>query len=184
METIATIPRHTCGAWLIGRAMDIRPPQILFGTGYNGDLYSLNAKTGKPNPGFGAEGVVNLKTPEIVKGYPNLLYGITSAPFVYKNLVITGSRIGDETGSKGPAGDVRAWDVRTGKLVWTFHTVPRPGEMGHEAWLGDDWKNIAGVNVWSFFAVDSSRGILYMPLGSANNDCYGMDLGDCFELIR
>jgi len=151
------------------------PPQILFGTGYNGELYSLNAKTGKPNPGFGNEGIVNLKTPEIMNGYPNLLYGLTSAPFIFKNLVITGSRVGDETGAKGPAGDVRAWDVRTGKLVWTFHTVPRPGEMGHETWLGDSWKQMSSANVWTFFAADTERGILYMPLGSVNNDYYGFD---------
>jgi quinoprotein glucose dehydrogenase len=151
------------------------PPQILFGNGYDGELYSLNAKTGKPNPGFGNEGVANLRTSEVMNGFPHLLYGISSAPFVYQNLVITGSRVGDETGSRGPAGDVRAWDLRTGRLVWTFHTVPRPGEMGHESWLGDSWKNVAGANTWSFFSADPVRGILYMPLGSVNNDYYGFD---------
>ena len=150
------------------------PSQILFGTP-DGELYSINAKTGKPNPGFGNEGVVNLRTPEIMNGFPNIHYGMNSAPFVYKNLVITGAHVIDEVGSKGPAGDVRAWDLKTGKLVWTFHTVPRPGEMGHETWLGDSWKNMAGANVWTFFSVDAERGILYMPLGSVNNDYYGTD---------
>jgi quinoprotein glucose dehydrogenase len=150
------------------------PPEILFGT-EEGELYALNAKTGKPVPGFGNEGVVNLKTPEVMNGFPNMHLGISSAPFVIRNLVITGSHLVDETGSKGPAGDVRAWDIRTGKLVWTFHTVPRPGEVGHESWQGDDWKNVSGVNVWSFFGADEKRGILYLPLGSANNDFYGMD---------
>ena len=150
------------------------PPQIVFGTP-DGELYSINAKTGKPNPGFGNEGAVNLRTPEIMNGFPNIHYGLNSAPFVYKNLVFTGAHNIDETGSKGPAGDVRAWDLRTGKLVWTFHTVPRPGEMGHEAWLGDDWKKMSGANVWTFFSVDAERGILYMPLGSVNNDYYGGD---------
>ena len=150
------------------------PPQILFGT-QDGELYSVNAKTGKLNPGFGNEGVVNLRTPEIMNGFPNVHYGMTSAPFVYKNLVFTGAHNIDETGSKGPAGDVRAWDLRTGKLVWTFHTVPRPGEVGHESWSGDSWKNVSGANVWTFFTVDASRGILYMPLGSVNNDFYGSD---------
>lgn len=157
--------------WTGGRQT---PPQILFGT-EDGELYSLNAKTGQPNPGFGNEGVVNLKTPEIMNGFPNFQYGMTSAPFVYKNLVFTGAHVVDETGSKGPAGDVRAWDLHTGKLVWTFHTVPRPGEMGHETWLGDAWKKMSGANVWSFFSTDSDRGILYMPLGSVNNDYYGFD---------
>ncbi len=150
------------------------PPQIVFGTP-DGELYSINAKTGKPNPGFGNEGVVNLRTPEIMNGFPNIHYGLNSAPFVYKNLVFTGAHNIDETGSKGPAGDVRAWDLRTGKLVWTFHTVPRPGEMGHETWLGDSWKKVSGANVWTFFSVDAERGILYMPLGSVNNDYYGTD---------
>jgi quinoprotein glucose dehydrogenase len=149
-------------------------PQILFGT-EDGELYSINAKTGKPNPGFGNEGVVNLKTAEIMNGFMNFQYGMTSAPFVYKNLVFTGAHVVDETGSKGPAGDVRAWDVHTGKLAWTFHTVPRPGEMGHETWLGDYWQKMSGANVWSFFSVDADRGILYMPLGSVNNDYYGTD---------
>ncbi|PYS45577.1 MAG: pyrroloquinoline quinone-dependent dehydrogenase, partial [Acidobacteria bacterium] len=149
-------------------------PQILFGT-EDGELYSLNAKTGKPNPDFGNEGIVNLKTPEIMNGFTNFQYGITSAPFIYKNLVITGAHVVDETGSKGPAGDVRAWDLRSGKLVWTFHTVPRPGEMGHETWLGDAWKKMSGANVWSFFSADAARGIIYLPLGSVNNDYYGVD---------
>ncbi len=150
------------------------PPQIVFGTP-DGELYSINAKTGKPNPGFGNEGVVNLRTPEIMNGFPNIHYGLNSAPFVYKNLVFTGAHNIDNTGPKGPAGDVRAWDLRTGKLVWTFHTVPRPGEMGHETWLGDSWKRMSGANVWTFFSVDAERGILYMPLGSVNNDYYGGD---------
>ncbi len=150
------------------------PPQIVFGTP-DGELYSINAKTGKPNPGFGNEGVVNLRTPEIMNGFPNIHYGLNSAPFVYKNLVFTGSHNVDNTGTKAPAGDVRAWDLRTGKLVWTFHTVPRPGEMGHETWLGDSWKRMSGANVWTFFSVDAERGILYMPLGSVNNDFYGTD---------
>ena len=150
------------------------PPQIVFGT-EEGDLYSLNAKTGKLNPGFGNEGIVNLKTPEVMNGFMNLHHGITSAPAVYKNLVFTGSHIVDQTGVKGPAGDVRAWDLRTGKLVWTFHTVPRPGEVGNDSWPGDTWKNVSGANVWSFFTLDARRGILYMPLGSVNNDFYGVD---------
>jgi quinoprotein glucose dehydrogenase len=150
------------------------PPEILFAT-EEAELIALNAKTGRPIPGFGREGIVNFKTPEVMNGFPNLHMGISSAPFVVGNLVITGSHIVDETGSKGPAGDVRAWDVRTGKLVWTFHSVPRPGETGHETWQGDQWKNQSGVNVWTFFTADMDRGILYMPFGSANNDYYGVD---------
>ena len=152
----------------------LTPPQIVFGT-EEGHLISLNAKTGKPNPGFGREGIVNLKTPEVMKGFPNMHVGITSAPLVYKNLVFTGGHNPDVPGKKGPAGDVRAWDLRTGKLVWTFHTVPRPGETGNETWLNDSWVDVSGANVWSFFTLDEKRGILYLPIGSAQNDFYGMD---------
>ena len=150
------------------------PPQILFGTDL-GQLYSLNAKTGKPNPGFGNEGIVNLKTSEVMNGFPNSTYGISSAPAVYKNLVFTGGGPYDSRETRGPAGDVRAWDLRTGKLVWTFHTVPKPGEVGHDSWQGETWKGITGVNVWSFFSLDAKRGVLYMPIGSANFDYYGAD---------
>ena len=148
--------------------------EIFFAT-EEGELIALDAKTGKLVRGFGNEGVVNLKTPEVMNGFPTLHMGVSSAPFIYKDLVITGSHIVDETGSKGPAGDVRAWDVHTGRLVWTFHSVPRPGETGHETWRGDQWKNQSGVNVWTFFTADVERGILYMPFGSANNDYYGVD---------
>ena len=149
-------------------------PQIVFGT-EEGELISLNSKTGKPNPGFGNEGIVNLKTPDVMRGFDNMHYGISSGVSVYKNLVFTGVHNADETGSKGPAGDVRAWDLRTGKLVWTFHTVPHPGEVGNETWPGDSWKNVSGANTWTFFTLDEKRGILYMPLGSAQNDYYGTD---------
>lgn len=151
----------------------LTPPQIVFGTD-EGQLISLNAKTGRLNPGFGNEGIVDLKTPEVMNGRPKTnYYGLTSGPLIFKNMVFTGSHINDGDPLKGPAGDVRAWDVRTGKLIWTFHTVPRPGEVGNETWEGDTWKDIAGVNVWSFMALDAQRGILYMPLGSANSDYYG-----------
>jgi quinoprotein glucose dehydrogenase len=156
------------------RGDKLTPPQIVFGT-EDGELYSLNAKTGKPNPGFGNEGVVNLKTPDVMNGFPNMHYGISSGVTVFKNLVFTGTHNADEAGSKGPSGDVRAWDLRTGQLVWTFHTVPRPGEVGNESWPGDSWKNVSGANVWSFFTLDEKRGILYMPLGSVQNDYYGVD---------
>lgn len=149
-------------------------PRILFGT-EDGDLYALDADTGKPVAEFGVDGIVNLKTPEIMKDFPHEHYGLSSAPFIYRDLVITGCHLVDEMGSRGPAGDVRAWDVRTGKLRWTFHTIPRPGEVGHEVWTGDTWKNQSGANVWTFFSVDTERGILYMPVGSTNNDFYGVD---------
>ena len=153
---------------------DVTSPQIVFGT-EEGELISLNAQTGIPNGRFGNDGYVDLKTPEVMNGFPDMHYGISSGVAVYKNLVFTGVHNADETGSKGPAGDVRAWDLRTGDLVWTFHTVPRPGEVGNETWLNDSWRNVSGANTWTFFTIDEERGILYMPLGSAHNDFYGTD---------
>jgi quinoprotein glucose dehydrogenase len=106
-------------------------------------------------------------------------YILPSPPLIYKNLIITGSGPGEGPGGKdggvGPAGDTRAWDARTGELVWTFHSVPRPGETGHDTWKGDSWKDRSGVNVWGYMTVDAQRGILYMPFGAPNNDRVGVD---------
>ena len=149
-------------------------PQIVFGT-EEGELISLNAATGIPGAHFGNDGYVNLKTEDVMNGFPNMHYGIGSGVAIYKHLVFTPVHNADETGSKGPAGDVRAWDLRTGELVWTFHTVPHPGEFGNDTWLDGSWERVSGANTWSFFTIDEERGILYMPLGSALNDFYGMD---------
>jgi quinoprotein glucose dehydrogenase len=148
------------------------PPQIVFGTS-DARLYSLNAKTGVPNDAFGEKGVVALDTPEILQGLPGRS-GLSSPPIVYRNLVITGGTT-QENPPRGPAGDVRAWDMHTGKLVWTFHSVPRAGAKYNDTWAGDSWKNRSGVNVWGFITVDASRGIVYMPFGAPSVDQYGGD---------
>ena len=148
------------------------PAQVTFGSS-DGKLYSLDAKTGKPNLAFGDNGVVNLNTDAIMHGLPGR-NALTSPPIVYKNLVITGGT-SQENPPHGPAGDVRAWDMRTGKLVWTFHSIPQPGEKYHDTWAGDSWKNRAGVNVWGFLTVDEKRGIVYMPFGAPSVDQYGGD---------
>ena len=148
------------------------PAQVFFGTD-TGKLYALNAKTGKLSPGFGNEGVVDMK-PGAMNGVARASFGLASPPIVYKNLIITGALV-QETPSIGAAGDTRAWDVRTGKLVWTFHSIPRPGEPGNETWEGDAWKNRSGANVWGFFSIDTQRGILYMPFGEPTTDYWGGD---------
>jgi len=148
------------------------PAQIVFGSS-DGKLYSLNARTGKPNTSFGDNGVVNLNTDAIMRGLPGR-NGLTSPPVVYKNLVIAGGTT-QENPPHGPAGDVRAWDMRTGKLVWTFHSVPQKGEKYNDTWAGDSWKNRSGVNVWGFLTVDEKRGIVYMPFGAPSVDQYGGD---------
>ena len=163
---------HPLAASNTGPAIRHTPPQIVFGSG-DGKLYSLDAKTGKPNNDFGDNGVVNLNTPEIMQGLPGR-NGLSSPPIVYKNLVITGGTT-QENPPHGPAGDVRAWDMRTGKLAWTFHSIPRAGEKYNDTWAGDSWKNRSGVNVWGFITVDAARGIVYMPFGAPSVDQYGGD---------
>jgi quinoprotein glucose dehydrogenase len=148
------------------------PAQIVFGSS-GGQLYSLDARTGVPNAAFGDKGIVNLNTPEILQGLPGR-DGLSSPPIVYKNLVITGGTT-QENPPKGPAGDVRAWDMHTGRLVWTFHSIPRAGEKFNDTWAGESWKNRSGVNVWGFLTVDVERGIVYMPFGAPSVDQYGGD---------
>lgn len=147
-------------------------PQVVFGSS-DGKLYSLDAKTGKPNLAFGDNGILNLNTPEIMHGMPGR-NAMTSPPLVYKHLVITGGTT-QENPPLGPAGDVRAWDMRTGKLVWTFRSIPQAGEKGNDTWAGDSWKNRSGVNVWTFLTLDEKRGIVYMPFGAPSVDQYGGD---------
>ena len=153
-------------------------PQIIFG-GTSGGMYSINASNGALNDAFGNHGVVNLKTPEVMQTGMDAGYSLLSSPSIYKDLIITGAGTGEgpggSNGGSGPAGDTRAWDARTGKLVWTFHTVPRPGEFGYDSWGGDSAKNRSGVNVWGYTSLDVERGILYMPLGAPNNDRVGTD---------
>jgi quinoprotein glucose dehydrogenase len=153
--------------------MDGAEPAIFFGT-RSGKLIALSAATGQPIANFGQSGSVDMKTPEVMNGQPRAPLGMSSPPLTYKNLVITGSRV-QETPMRGAAGDVRAWDARTGQLVWTFHTVPRPGELGHDTWEGDSWKNRSGVNVWTSLVLDDVRGIVYLPLGAPSFDRWGGD---------
>ncbi len=153
-------------------------PAIIFGSRH-GLLYSISAATGQLNQEFGDHGIVDLKTPAVMQTGMDKHYILPTPPTIYKNLVITGAGPGEGpgglNGGPGPAGDTRAWDARTGKLVWTFHSVPRPGETGHETWGGDSWKDRSGVNVWGYMTVDVARGILYMPFGAPNNDRVGID---------
>ena len=99
---------------------------------------------------------------------------LSSPPTMYKNLIITGGRT-QENPPRGPAGDVRAWDIRTGKLAWTFQSIPRAGEKFNDTWAGDSWKDRTGVNVWGVITVDVRRGIVYMPFGAPSVDQYGGD---------
>jgi quinoprotein glucose dehydrogenase len=158
-------------AWWPGTAKIA--PRLFFGT-IQGRLIALDARTGEPAAGFGGKGIVDLKTPEIMNGFPDAPYGFTAPPSIYRNVVILGSRV-QESPSKGAAGDVRGFDAVNGKLLWTFHSIPRPGEPGHETWDGDSWKQRSGVNVWNMMTVDEARGIAYLPFGAPTFDRYGGD---------
>jgi quinoprotein glucose dehydrogenase len=148
-------------------------PRIVFGT-RAGKLIALDAATGKLATEFGTGGIVDMKTPEVMNGNRAAPLGMSSPPTIYRNLIITGSRV-QETPVKGASGDVRAWDARTGKLVWTFHSIPQPGEFGHDSWEGDSWKGRSGNNVWTNVVVDDQRGIAYLPFGAPTFDRWGGD---------
>ncbi|TMA31842.1 MAG: pyrroloquinoline quinone-dependent dehydrogenase [Deltaproteobacteria bacterium] len=150
--------------------------RILSGT-VDGRLLALDAATGKPCADFGTGGAVDLRE-ELHGRWPqDASWGtvrITAPPVVFRDLVITGVAQQEFPG-RGPYGDVRAFDVRTGREAWRFHTVPRPGEAGHDTWAGDSWRDRMGVNVWPIMSVDVERGMVFLPIGSPAADFYGGD---------
>ena len=140
-------------------------------------LYALDAATGKPIPSFGDRGRVDLRENLGREPASANSISLTSPGVVYKDLIIVGGR-NPET-LPAPPGDVRAYDVRTGKLRWSFHTIPHPGEFGYDTWPKDAWKASGAANNWAGFALDAKRSIVYIPTGSAAFDFYGGDrLGD------
>jgi len=147
------------------------PPQILAGT-TDGVLVALDAKTGKLVPGFGNQGKVDLRAGVSADKYPNQPYHMNSPGVIYRNLIITGAQ-GMEDDPDGPAMDVRAWDLRTGKLAWTFHTIPHPGEPGYETWPKDNWINAGSPANWGAGTVDTERGLVFLPIGQPAAQYYG-----------
>jgi glucose dehydrogenase len=151
-------------------------PRVFTGSGPF--LLALDVTTGKPVPGFGDEGRVNLKT-GVLGDLKDGRYALESPPAVFGDVVITGCSNGEGSPTAGLYGDIRGWDAKSGKLLWTFHTVPRPGEAGYDSWPADSWKNRSGANTWGFFTLDVTRGIVYAPLGAPTSDFYGADrVGD------
>jgi len=140
------------------------------------NLYAIDARTGRPVPTFAHSGHIDLRE-DLGRDPPEQSVSLTSPPAIYQDLLITGSIVA-ETLPSSP-GHIRAYDVRTGKLRWIFHTIPQPGEFGYETWPKDAWKYIGGANDWAGMTLDPRRGIVYVPTGSAAFDFYGANrLGD------
>jgi quinoprotein glucose dehydrogenase len=134
-------------------------------------LRAIDARTGRSIPSFGNAGSVDLKQgldrdPKTIR-----LVQSTTPGRVFEDLLILGSATNQEYGSA--PGDIRAFDVRTGRLVWTFHTIPRPGEFGYATWPKDAWQRVGGANVWGEFSIDEQRAIVYAPTASAKYNFYG-----------
>ena len=146
------------------------PSRIFVGTS-QGTLIALNAKTGKPVPAFGKNGSVDLRS-GVSEKFPDAPYHISTPGIIYKNLLITGAQ-GKEDDPDGPAMDIRAWDIRTGKLAWTFHTIPHPGEAGYETWPKDNWITAGSPAAWGAATVDEERGLVFVPIGQPAAQYYG-----------
>jgi len=141
-------------------------------------LYALDARNGVPIPTFGDSGWVDLSAglgraapPDSARPAWDKFIVATSPGVVFEDLLIQGSRVSEGEGAA--PGHVRAYDIRTGRIRWTFHTIPQPGESGSETWPNDAWKTAGGANSWPGMTIDAKRAIVYVPTGSASPDFYG-----------
>jgi len=132
-------------------------------------LYALDATTGRPIAAFGDGGRVDMR--DGLRPGEKLMVSLGTPGIVYKDLLIIGSRTAESLPT--PPGDVRAYDVRTGALRWTFHTIPRPGDFGYETWPNDAWTYSGAANNWAGMSLDVARGLVFVPTGSAADDFYG-----------
>ena len=149
-------------------------PRRVFLATLDARLIALDAETGRLCREFGSAGTVNLFNglPSVVDSWE---YNVTSPPVAVGHVVIVGSSIPDTVRRVAPPGDVRAYDARTGALVWTFHTIPRLGERGFATWANESGRQSGGANVWTSMAVDRERGLVFLPVSSASPDFYGGD---------
>jgi quinoprotein glucose dehydrogenase len=134
-------------------------------------LHAIDAVTGQRIPSFGQEGSIDLKQ-ELGRDASGLSLQATTPGVVFKDLLIMGMRLGEGPAPAAP-GPVRAFNIRTGKLAWRFNTIPQPGEAGHETWPSEAYRSVGGANVWTGFALDEARGIVFCPTGSAAFDFWG-----------
>ena len=147
---------------------DGRNERIFAGAGHH--LYSLDARSGELDRQFGDGGKIDLRE-GLGRKLEDVQMIVTSPGAIYKNLIIVGGNVSESPGAA--PGHVRAYDVRSGKLVWTFRTIPAPGEIGYETWEDGSAASSGGANAWAGFSVDEKRGIVYAPTGSATYDFYG-----------
>ena len=139
-------------------------------------LYALDAGSGKPVEGFGDQGKVDLRE-GLGRPKETLMVRATSPGVIYKDLLILGSLVSEDL--PAAPGFIRAFDVRTGKIRWTFRTIPQPGDLGYDTWPKDAWKYTGGVNSWAGLTLDAQRGMVFVPTGSAAFDFYGANrIGD------
>ncbi len=150
--------------------------RILVGTG-DAYLIAISPKTGRPIQSFGTNGRVDLIKGLNLDGtdWPSRWqYGVTSPVTICKDVIIVGSSIMDgAVSAKAVRGDVRGFDVRTGKIVWTFHTIPTDTEFGVDTWLNGSHRYTGNTNVWSMTSADEARGLVYLPVSTPTNDWYG-----------
>jgi quinoprotein glucose dehydrogenase len=135
-------------------------------------IYALDPATGKPIPSFGTNGRIDVHE-GLGRDPAKQSIIVTSPGVVYKDMIIVGGRTSE--GLPATPGDIRAFDVRTGQMRWSFHTIPRPGEFGYKTWPPLSWKVSGAANNWAGMTVDASRGLVFVPTGSAASDFYGSD---------
>ncbi len=140
--------------------------------GFRNYVYAIDAATGKGIPSFGENGRIDLRK-GLRGNYLENIVALTTPGSIYKDLIIVGGS-NPET-HPAPPGDIRAFDVHTGAVRWTFHTIPHPGEFGYDTWPKEAWKDAGAANNWAGMSVDTKRGIVYVPTGSAVFDFYGGD---------
>ncbi len=151
------VSRRGVGYW---PGVDGTPSRVFVTAGRR--LLSLDALSGRPSEGFGDKGEVDMAI------------GYGGTPTIFKNVVMVGASVNEIP--LGPPGDTRAFDALTGKKLWEFHTVARPGEVGHDTWLDNGWENRSGTNIWAFsMTVDEARGLVYMPVAGPSANYWGGD---------